>query len=255
MNRFTQHATRITLPLLCALCALLFVPPAPAGDWNNARGMGGADEYQFSGSGELLSVVTSVHSNANYWITAGNNTGNAAFEQVLVKSDLTGFNLDYYVATNSWQLASNQMAGTNILWLTATNSGLNSNDVLVYRSLNGESVQLTLLSGNATDAGGLVFTNALGENAVKLFNTLTNAVLAGDMLYKMARVQRFNPFSDHAITNKVLAPWNNWLSLTDLASQPVQLRSKISVPTAVVATFSNAGSLFVSGQYIVRQRR
>src|SRR5688572_15691484 len=94
------------LPLIALASALAL--PAHAASFNDARGMGGADEFQFSGSGELLSVITSVHSNALYWITAGNNSGAACFERILAKSDLTGFNLDFYTATNCIGLASNQ---------------------------------------------------------------------------------------------------------------------------------------------------
>ncbi len=239
------------LSLLLALVAA----PARAADWNSGYGMGGTDEYQFSGSGVPFSVVTSVHSNAVYYITSANNSGGARIDRVLTKSDLTGFNLDFYVATNSWTCASNQPAGTNIIWLTSTNNAMATNDVLVFRG-SGESYQLLIVSGNATDARGTVYTNASGYVGIKVFNTPTNVVTAGDTIYKMARLTRFNPLSDYTVTNVVPSPWANWLNLNLLTGgDGINLRGKVGSPTALVMTYSNAGSLYLSGDYFVRQRR
>lgn len=229
-----------------AILLLFVLTSAQAATWNDLHGMGG-DDAAFGGCGAPIAVVTSVHSNALYWIANG-NAGATCWERVLVKSDLPGFAVDFYVATNSWLLASNQMAGTNILWLSTTNAGLATNDLLAYA---GAALQLTILSGNATDAAGLVTTNALGQCAVKIFNPLTNAVTAGEAILKLARVQRFNPLSDHAITNKVISPLGNWLNLSDLYNgQSINLQAKAGQLSAIVMTYSNAAGLQIAGKKV-----
>lgn len=224
---------------------------AGAAVWSDGYGMGSLnDEYLIGGSGVNLAVVPSVVSNRSYFITSAANSGAPRITDVLLRSDLTGATLDFYIATNQWQIASNGALGTNIIWLTSTNSALNTNDVLIYRSVQSDGYQCVLISGNATDAGGLVYTNALGQNAIKLWNNVTNYPAAGDIIYKM-RLLASIPVQSGFVTNALPAsPWVDTLRLT------TALHGKVASPALLSLTYSNAGTLVrVAGDYYVRQRR
>lgn len=244
--------------LLTLVGLLAMLPTARAGDWSYGFGIGSpSDDYLIDGSGVLLSVVASVHSNALYYITSADNSGAAQLENVWIRNDFVSGTLNWYVATNTYTCASNQPAGTNIIWLTSTNSGLATNDLLILEGEGADSYQLLLLSGNATDAGGLVYTNAAGYNAVKVWNTPTNTIVSGDKLHKLARVSTFTPLGMGVITNQINAVpgdhFGQWLRFGS-KENPIRFKAKIGQPAAVVMTFSNAAGLKVEGEYFRRPR-
>lgn len=254
MNKLPKLSRRFFAPIL-ALMIFALTFSAPAASWNDAVGMGSSGDQIFSGFGTPLSVVSSVISNSTYYVASAKGDGTPRVTQLLTKNDLTGYNLDFYSGTNVWLCASNQPAGTNIIWLTTTNSMMATNDILVLRTASSDSYQVLVAGGGSTDATGLVYTNSAGYVGIKVWNTPTNTVTAGDQLYKMARLVRFNPLSDHTVTNVVLSPWGNWLNLNNLgADTPLTVSGRAGWPFAVIANYSNAASIYVSGEYYRRPR-
>jgi hypothetical protein len=234
---------------------VLFVASSPAATWNDQYGLGNnADDWLLSGSGVPFTVVQSVQSNSLYYITSAKASGAPRISSVWVKPDLTPGTLNWYTPTNTWTLASNATAGATTLWLTSTNSQMATNDLLVFQNVASDAYQLLIVSGNATDARGTVSTNALGQVQVKVFNAISNAVVAGDKLYKMALQQSITPLSSQNITNDTAVAWGNWWQLATRAA-PIQYGGRIGVPSALVMTFSNAAGMTVQGDYYVRQRR
>lgn len=255
--------------VLRLLAAVVFVAVAPppstqgaAGDWNYAYGQGNvSDDWLISGCSIPLAVVTSVHSNAQYYITSAKASGAPRLDQIWFKTDTLGSTIRFYTATNVWTCASNQPAGTNIIWLTETNSAMATNDILVYRDVAADSYQMMIVSGNATDAFGTVFTNASGYVGIKVFNTPTNTIKADDKLYKMALQQSLNPLGMGIITNQINAVvgdhFGQWLALGTRTGPLFSFRANSGLPSMVVMTTSNAsGGMFQAvGDYFVRQRR
>lgn len=241
-----------------ALLTLCLPPTAAGADWNNAYGMGNpADDWAFSGTGVPLSVVPGVQSNAVYYVTSASSSGIASVRNVWFKND-TLSSLNWYVSTNSWQCASNQPAGTNLLWLSTTNSGLATNDILVLQSRASDSYQLLVLSGNATSSSGLVATNALGQNLIKVFNTPSNTITAGDTIHKMALVASFTPLSMGVVTNQINAVpgdhVNQWLKFGGKETV-IPFRARFGLPALMVLNTSNSAGLYLEGEYFVRPRR
>lgn len=254
---------RQVITLICvALTLILFSPPAPAANtWAAAYGIGNqADSAYFTGSGAPLAVVTSVHSNAVYYVTSAYASGNPAVNQVLFKTDTLAGTLTYYQATNTWTIASNAVANTNILWLASTNSGMSTNDILVLRDTDNDSYQMLIVSGNATSSSGLVYTNASGYTAIKTFQTVSNAP-AGSKLYKMTAVATFAPLGFAALTNSAnlsnVSVVGQWLPLSFglTANRGITFQGPRGLPTLITLTASNAtgGGLVLEGEY--KQRR
>jgi hypothetical protein len=233
--------------------------PAGAATWNSYYGQGNlGDDPLFSQAGVPLSVITSVQSNSLYAITSAAVSGAARLRSILVKTDQTNATFKFYVATNTYTIASNAALATNILWITSTNQGIATNDLFVYRDVANDSYQLLIVSGNATDAGGLVYTNASGYNAIKFFTTPTNAPAAGDLLYQMRPQLTLTPCAETRVVANLTtapAPMYQWLQLNDISpSWPLDLSAKVGLPSLSVLTISNAGGLFISGEYFKRPR-
>lgn len=247
---------------LIALCLTLFTPHAhaAAGDWNYAYGQGNvSDDWLISGCSIPLAVIQSVQSNSQYYITSAKSSGSPRIDQIWFKNDMLSGTIRFYTATNVWTCASNQPAGTNIIWLTETNSAMATNDLLVFRSVSGDSYQLLVVSGNATDYAGTVYTNSSGYVGIKVFTTPTNAIVAGDFLYKMSLQQSFNPLGMGIVTNQidnvVGDHFGQWLSLGAKQGPLVSFRAQSGLPAMIVMTYSNSGVFQVVGDYYVRQRR
>lgn len=241
--------------LAAALCAVALVNAATAATWNDAYGMGNnANDWLISGSGVDTAVVQSVHSNALYYITSAKSDGAPRISSVLIKPDSTPGTLKWYQATNVWTIGSNETAGATAAWLVGTNAGMATNDILVLQHVQSDSYQFNIVSGNATSATGLISTNAAGYNRIKLFNTVSNAITAGDKLWKMTATQTLTPLSLQNVTNDVAAPWGNWWALAT-RNGPITYGGAIGKPGLLVLTFSNSAGLFVQGDYYVRQRR
>jgi len=236
--------------IIFALSVLVCASTVHAASWNDAPGLGNSGNSVFSMSGVQQAVITSVRSNSVYIITSDSAAGSPSFDSVWVKPDLSGGALAFWSATNSWVCASNQPAGTNIIWLTTTNNAMASNDVLVLKTA-GDVYQMLVVSGNATDATGLVYTNALGQVGIKVFTTPTNTITALDKVYKMAVRLSVDPLALQNVTNDVAAPWGQWWQVATRAAA-LQYVGEIGEPAMVSLTYSNAGGLFVSGRYLRR---
>jgi hypothetical protein len=255
--------------ILTLAAALLVAASTHAASWNDAFGIGGSGSAVFSGSGQTLSVLQSVRSNSLYYITSHNAPGAPVYDSILFKSDLIAGTIDFWVPTNALTVASNGAAGDTTVWLVSSNlSGGNyttlaTNDVLVYTSLTGPTYQMVVLSGNATSSQGVVTSNSLSQVQIKLFNALTNAPAAGDVIYKMARVQQFTPMGFAGLTNlfsfwaygtNTVGAINQWLPLAPtLQSPPITFTGPVGAPSLVTSTFSNSAGLFVQGHYQKRQ--
>ncbi len=228
---------------------------ASAANWNDSFGVGdGAGNGYFSASGVNLAVIASVRSNSLYVVLGGRSAlGSPRINAgVFIKPDLTGCLLDWWTSTNTWTCASNQPAGTNIIWLTTTNLGLATNDVLVLEQQDGTE-QVLILSGNATDLAGLVYTNAAGYNGVKVFTTPTNTIAAGDTIHKMALKQQLLPFGLQNVTNDVAAPWGQWWGVSTRAF-PLVYYGTVGKPSVLMLNYSNAAGLFVGGDFKRREQ-
>ncbi len=251
----------LALGLAVLTLGAVLLAPAPAGaaDWGSSFGIPNpADDSLIGGSGVNLAVIPSVQSNSLWYVTSAHSAGAPRIDNIWFRNDFLSGTLNYYIATNFWTCSSNQPAGTNILWLSTTNSGLATNDLLVLQNTIQDSYQLIVLGGGATDGASLVYTNALGENGVKLWNTPTNIVSVGDKLWKLARVQTFTPLGMGLVTNQISAVtgdhFQQWLKLGG-KELPLQFRGRTGIPSAVVMTYSNTAGLFVTGDYYVRPRR
>ncbi len=255
-NRCGRGASALLGSLATAL--LLCAPtPAPAATYYDGYNIGYQGDDAFSGAGAPLGVTGSVNSNSVYYITSPRGSGAPRITSVLAKTELTAGTLKFYISTNVLTCASNQPANTNIIWLTSTNSTLATNDLLVLHNAASDGLSLLVLSGNAADAGGLVYTNAAGYNGVKVFTGSTNAIVAGDKLYKMTSLVSITPLAEYRMTNGIISPWGGWLQLNDLnggTGAPLGLVGRAGWPTATVLTYSNAGSMFISGDYYRRPR-
>lgn len=243
--------------LVSAVAVLLMATfSLSAASWNDAFGIGGGayGSPVFSGSGQTLSVVTSVRSNTVYYITSASAPGAPVFESIWIKPDLTGCVLDFWQPTNTLTVASNGTAGDTTVWLNASNTvggaytTLATNDLLVYRGAN-DVYQLVVLSGNATSSQGVVTSNALKQVQIKFFNGLTNAPAVGDTIYKLARIQQFTPLSFHDMTNSVLSPWGNFWPL-ESESALLRFSGVPGLPAVITLNGSNAPGLYVNGRYV-----
>jgi hypothetical protein len=242
-------------------------PPASAQNWARAYGQGNNNgtDNRFTGAGIPLAVVQSVQSNSFYFITSPKAAGSPTIDGVIFKTDTLAGTVRYYVATNSWLIASNSPnisgASSNILWLQSTNAGLSTNDILVHQDVLNDTLQMTILSGNATDSAGLVYTNALGECAIKIFNTITNLPLRGDKIWKMTLVESWTPLGIASLTNSAIyvtniSPVTPFWPLALSATGPyIRFSGPQSVPTMLVLTCSNTASLHVEGNYGIIPRR
>jgi hypothetical protein len=251
------------IPLLIFLCSIFLSTVSPAVDWNWAYGMGNlSDDPLFSGSGQTNSVRGNVLSNCMYYITSAAASGAPRIGSVLLKEDSTPGTCTFYVATNSFIIASNSAAATggyssNVLWLTGTNSAMATNDIMVYQNLQNDSYQLYIPGGGGTEATGTWYTNALGQVGVKSWITLTNNAQAGDKLWKMMPVFTF--IQEYSMTNGIITPYASWLQMNNLNGaamngQALNLAGHIGVPSMILLTYSNTANLFVSGDYYRRTR-
>src|SRR5262245_11650712 len=226
-----------------------------AATWNDSYGMGkNANDWLISGAGVPLAVISSVQSNSLYYITSAKSDGAPRISQIWIKPDLTAGTLGFYIATNLLTLASNQPAGTNILWIAGTNAVLATNDLLVLQNVASDSYQLLVLGGGSTTATGLAYTNAAGYTGVKLWTTPTNTIVAGDRLWKLALVQSITPLAIQNFTNDLVAPWGNFWPLNTRATT-LAFGGRLGIPSAIVMTYSNSAGLLLNGDYYVRQRR
>jgi len=228
---------------------------ARAATWNNVFGIGnpGGQDLTIGGAGALLSVVPSVRSNTIYHVTSASGQGAPFIDRVWLQNDFVSGNVDFLVGTNSWVCASNQPAGTNIIWLTATNNAMATNDVLVLQTVGSDSYQILLVSGNATDAFGTVYSNALGQVGFKVWNTPTNTISRGDIIWKMALQQRFTPLSMGSVTNQILpipaVHFGDWVVLGP-KENPIKFTGRSGVPSAIMMSYSNAADMQIVGQFL-----
>jgi len=238
--------------VMAAVFSIFLLTPAGAATWNTSLGMGNpADDWLFSGTGQLNGHVANNRSNTIYYITSAKSSGAPKVTSLQCWTDATRPFIEAWVATNTWTCASNQPAGTNTLWLSSTNSGLTTNDVLVLRDVANDCYQLVTL-----DAVLLKLTNSAGHNGISLLTVTSNTITAGDMLYKMARTQVINPGfwyqSDYG-TNLLNGTKTNYYTLApgQFISGPQGLPTMVSI----FATNHAACWLTVAGEYYVRPRR
>lgn len=244
--------TRIFIATILALAL-----PLSAATWNTSRGMGNPnDSWTFTGDGTPMTVIGSVQSNSLYYITSAKSTGEPQLDEIYVATDALANTFRFYIATNSWTVASNSATpGTNAIWITSTNLTMATNDFFVLQNVASDSYQLLVLGGGSS-ASGLHATNALGQNCVRFYNTTTNQVLANDKLYKMAQVQTYTPLGLAQQTNEVTAGGViGTVMRLGGSKMPITFSSFGGSPTAVILTYSNAASLQVNGEYYVRPRR
>ncbi len=243
--------------LAFALALLASAFGVSAATYQDGYGQGNQGDNAFFGAGLTLGVTGSVNSNSLYYCTSPKGDGAPRITSVLMKAE-TPSTLKFYISTNYWVCASNQPANTNIIWLTSTNSGLSTNDLLVLQNYASDAQSLLVLSGVSTDGAGLVYTNAAGYNGVKVFTGSTNTIVSGDRLFKMTPIFSVTPLASSRITNNIVLPWTELLQLNDINGgvngSPLALIGRAGWPTATVLTYSNAASLYVSGDYYRRAR-
>lgn len=267
MNRSRILRAALTAVTLLSIALPIASPPEAkaATTWNAAYGMGNsADGAYFTGNGVPLAVVASVQSNSLYYITSAFASGAPNIDQVLLKADTIAATLNFYQATQTFNIASNIAAGDTSLWLAGTNSGLATNDLLALQDQN-DSYQLLILGGGATTASGLISTNAAGYNQIKFWNAISNAATAtasggapASKLYKLTRVATFTPLAITTLTNgtgiSTFLSQGQWLPLAPTPAGPfIGFRGPRGFPTATVLTYSNAAGLMVNGEYKVRR--
>lgn len=247
------------LSVALLLSAVPFLPchDARAATWNDAFGMGNAnDDWLFSGRGVLHGTIAGARSNFIYYITSAKSTGAPRITSANFWTDMSRPFVESWIATNTWTIASNAVAGTTNIWLTSTNVGMTTNDIFVLRNVGSDCYQQLILGGHTTSSS-LVSTNALGENLVRFWTVPTNALTAGDILYQMARVQTITPTFVYpgggVTTNALGAVITNYFTLP-----PGQFVSgKLGLPLmfGVWSTNDAIGWLNVSGEYYARPRR
>lgn len=226
------------------LIAICFTAPLHAA-WVDAYGFGdGGGSSFFSARGNTIGVVGSVISNTVYTIHGGPAAaGNPLVQSVFIKQDSVAGALEWWHATNTWTVASNGALATNIIWLTTTNTGMATNDLIVYQ--DSANSQLTLIGGGATSASGLFITNALGQCGVKVWNNVSN-VVAGAKLYKMTRIQSLTPLTMQNVTNDTPAPFGNWFQVATRAA-PKQFYGRLGYPSLLTMSYSNSADINVDG--------
>ncbi len=247
-----------------------------AATWNDAYGVGnpGPNDTQITSSGIPFAVITSVISNLTYVPISIKPGSPAVIDDISFKTDAcANSTIALYVATNMIPIASNATAGATSLWLARTNDTLATNDVCLLRHGDSDCYQLVVISGNATDYAGTVSTNALGEVNIKIFNAVSNAIIAdpdkraldrGDALFKLTRMVNISPLSVATLTNSATlisslnstsTCVNQWLPFTFSGTgspDRVKFKTRASQPACIVLTHSNAsgGGLLINGQYI-----
>tara|TARA_R110000868_G_scaffold97829_2_gene269096 strand:+ start:83 stop:835 length:753 start_codon:yes stop_codon:yes gene_type:complete len=233
----------------------MFTPPAKSATWNDSVGMGNpSDDWLFNGAGVLHGTVGSVRTNFLYYVTSAKSSGAPKFSHVNFWTDSTRPSLEVWTATNTWTIASNAVAGTTNIWLTGTNLSMTTNDVLVLRDVANDCYQQVLVG--PFPLGGLLLTNALGQNQISLWSVPTNAVTAGDILYKMARTQVINPviwYQNDNGTNGLSFTKTNYYSIMPGTT----ISGRLGIPTMVGVWATNPAAcwLNVSGEYYARPRR
>lgn len=237
--------------ILFVVALFALTSSASAATWNTPYGIGdGNGEGYFSASGVPFSVISSVRSNSVYCILGGPKAlGSPLVQSIWIKPDLAAGTLDFFVPTNSWTCASNQPAGTNVIWLTSTNSGLATNDVCVIQHADG-TAQMLVIGGNASSSG-LLTTNSLGYNAVQSFNSVSNAIQPNDVLYKMALRRSITPFTLQNVTNDVAVQSGQWWQIATRAGA-MTFNGVLGGPTLISMTGSNnttGGGLLLDGNY------
>jgi hypothetical protein len=248
MNRFTKAL---------AIAAVIIAPlVASAASWSDRFGMGApgnaADDNTIGGSGAPLAVLPSVQSNSLYYVTSAKPIGAPRISKVWLNQDFIGGTVKFYVATNQWICASNQPAGTNIIWLTTTNNTLATNDFLVIRNVTTDGYQLMVCGGGSTDATSAVYSNSVGHVAIKVWNPPTNAIAPGDILYKLTVQQTYTPLAMGSVTNQLAAipavHFGDWVTLGQ-KENPISFAGRAGWPSAIVMTYSNTAALQVYGDY------
>lgn len=234
---------------------LAFATVAGAATWNTSRGMGNPqDDWLIYGSGTPIGVQGSVTSNGLYYITSAKASGQAVLDKVVIDTDTLVATLEWYIPTNTWTVAATEGCGTNQIWVTSTNLTMATNDIFVLRSVSSDSYQLLVLGGHTT-ASGIVRTNG-AYNQVQFFQTTTNIPTAGDILYKMAKVQSYIPNAMGNVTNSTPVPFNAYVFASGY--HPFKFAAPLGAPGLLwLNTCSNLSvcDLNVSGEYFVRPRR
>lgn len=246
--RNTLQRVKNAVMLAMTAAALALAPmESSAATWNDFYGIGNPqDQFSFSGSGAPLGVIGSVQSNTLYYITSAYASGQPQIKQIWTRADNLAATLNFYVATNSYELTNNGAAGTNVLSLSSTN-GLGSGDLVVVRNMSStypDAYQLLVVSNNSAFA-------------LVTYNGITNGYSAGDRVYKLALRQSFTPAAMNTVTNTMGllgVPVGQWIRFGS-GDVPFQFNGTMGYPTVVTLTYSNAAGLHVTGDYYARPRR
>lgn len=247
LKRTVHRLKKAVLSLKLAAVAaagLVLAPPADAATWNASYGIGNPqDQFRVSATGAPLGVIASVHSNAVYTITSAYASGQPLFNQIWTRSDLLAATLNFYVATNSYELTNSGAAGTNVLSLSTTN-GLGSGDILVLQNVATDTYQMLVNSNNSAFA-------------LVTYNGITNGYRSGDRVYKMALRQSFTPASMNTVTNTqgiLGVPVAQWMRFGS-GDTPFQFAGTMGYPSLMTLTYSNAGGLHALVDYYAWPRR
>lgn len=230
--------------LLTTLAVMAMTLGAYAADWNDAHGMGNIhDNWLFSGKGASMAALGSTISNNLYYITSARSVGVPRITDITIKEDLITGTLKFYIPTNMVTItAASTVANTNCLTVSSTN-GFAAKTFCVFRDVSQDSYQF------------MVASNPIAGSVLVMYNNLTNSAAVNDELYHMAEVASFTPLAIHALTNSYIAPFQNELPFA-LSGRPIfQPSGNIAEPTLTVLTISNAGALFLNGEYYVQPRR
>lgn len=126
----------------------------------------------FAGKGTAVSGVGTVHTNLSCYIVSAVPAGPARIQYIDASSDLATAKITFYAITNqSLVLTGATAAGGQNLWI-ATNTVLQSNDVLVIRSVANDQYQRVQL------------TNVVFGGTNFIIDPLNFAVTNGDLVYR-----------------------------------------------------------------------
>lgn len=222
----------------------LLVSGITAADWNDSFGMGNLhDNWIFSGKGASMAALGSTISNNLWYATSARAVGVPRINDITIKEDLITGTLKFYIPTNRVLItAASTVANTNCLTVSSTN-GFGAKALCVFRDVSADSYQF------------MVSSNPIAGSTLVMYNNLTNNAAIGDELYHMTEIASFTPLAIHTLTNSYLAPFQNDIPFA-LSGRPIiQPSGNIAEPLLTVLTISNAGALYINGEYYVQPRR
>lgn len=236
------------LALALAACAVQIpessfsqVPGWPAGN-----GIGNQDQNStlFGGGGVAQACTVDSGagniSNAMWFCTSANVAGAPIIYTINALSDLLcDASIKFYTSTNQTTVTNTTAANTTNGFSVASTNGLVKGDFLLLRGVTNDTYQFLIIS------------NFLTTNVVLTYQTYSNAIGVGDIVYEMTQASTFCPRLPGSVEYTSGVP----RSVTYTAAQGI-FAGPLSTPLMVQVVSSNSANLglSVSGEYYRRQR-